>query len=416
VQSVVQVAALVTGLIIVRAIGKDDYAYYTVANGWVFALVNLSNSGVGDAATAIGGRVWQDPARLGRVVATAMRLRRWLTMATVGPVVVILVWTLHAAGCDSGTTAILAILVAAAGICQITYGLWLIVPRLQGDIRRLQYLDIFGAALRLGGTAAAAAIFIDARIAMLISLVTFAAQTLLLRYWLLSGVNLRGPLDLDVRREMTRIVARQWPNEVNGVFQGQISILLLSFFGMASSVADLGALTRIGMLFIVSGSVMGSIILPRYARCQDARRMRRLYVEILAGYLCLALVPVVAAIIVPQPILWLLGPQYRDLSAELVLVAINTALMSLVGVTWGLNTIRGWILPWWLAVPIGWGTQLAAIAVIGAASLRQVLFVAMCYAVVVMLTNIAATLFFTRGFTRVNPPKAAFVAGSHSGP
>lgn len=412
VQSLVQAATLVTGIIIVRAVGKEDYAHYTVANGWLGALVTLSNSGVGDAATAIGGRVWQDAERLGRVVRTAMRLRRWLAATAIGPVALILVWTLRETGCDLSTILILTLLVVLAGVCQITYGIWVIVPRLKGEIRRLQRLDIFGAATRLVLTAIAAATFLDARSALLVSLIAFAAQLLMLRHWMLAGVDLKGPIDLDVRREMKAIVLRQWPNEVNGVFQGQISVVLLSFFGTVGGVADLGALTRISMVFLVLGSVMGSIVLPRYARCQDPARLRVLYIEIVVLHLLLACLPVLATIVAPDLILWVLGPRYHGLSVELVLVAVNAALMSVAGVTWGLNTVRGWIFPWWLALPIGFATQIVAMAVIGVATVRQVLGVAIVVVLVAVITNVVATLVFSRGFSRANPPSGAFVAAA----
>lgn len=408
VQSVAQLVTIATGLLIIRVLGKQDYAYYTIANSWLSALVTLSNSGVTDAAMAIGGRVWQDPVRLGQVVRTAMRARRWLCATAIVPVIAILVWTLAETGAGHLAILALSLLVALAGAVQISCGILVIAPRLKGEIRRLQYLDLIGTFLRLGVIAAAAWAFLDASWALAASLVAGLVQYRLLKRWTAALIDVHAPVDDDVRREIRRIVGRQWPNEINGVFQGQISIVLLSFFGTVGGVADIGALNRIGVVFVVLGSVTQSIVLPRYARCQDPRHLRTLYVEILAGTAAFAAPLIAAALFAPQPILWLLGPQYAGLTVELLLVTLSAALGSLSGVSWLLNTVRGWIKPWWINIPAGLVPPLVLMPLIGVSTVRQVLYISLGTSLVAILTNVGTTLVYSRGFTRVGDPRRAF--------
>lgn len=415
VQSVAQAATIATGILIVRMLGKQEYAYYTIGNSWLSALVTLSDSGIGDATTAIGGRVWQDPIRLGQVVRTAMRTRRWLCAAAIVPIVAVVVWTLVKTGADHVTILAVALLVGVAGVVQIAVRILVIVPRLKGEIRRLQYVDLAGAFLRLGLTAGAAMAFLTASSAMAAALVALLAQYLLLKRWTASLIDARAPVDDDVRRELRRIVVRQWPNEIHGVFQGQISVVLLSFFGTVSGVADLGALNRIGVVFIVLGSVMQSIVLPRYARCQDPQHLRTLYVEILVGFSVLAAGPIAVAFLAPRPILWLLGPQYAGLPVELVLVAATAALSSIAGVSWTLNTVRGWIKPWWINIPTGILAQLILMPVIGVSTVRQVLLISMAGMALAIVTNVGTTLVYSRGFTRVGDRQRAFANLSGAG-
>src|SRR5262249_7236297 len=78
VQAVAQGLGLIVGFILVRALDKHDYALYTLAITGINALVMLSNGGIIDAATAIGGRAWQDARHLAQIIASAMRFRRRL--------------------------------------------------------------------------------------------------------------------------------------------------------------------------------------------------------------------------------------------------------------------------------------------------------------------------------------------------
>lgn len=400
VQALVQVLAAVTGLITVRWLAKDDYALYTIANTWLAALVLLSNSGIGSAATALGGKVWQDRHQLGQVIASALRMRRWLATVTVMPVLALLIWTLLQNGAGTGTVLAMAVLVAIGATLQLTNGILIVVLRLQEKIRRLQAVDSIGGASRLALTAAAIPIYFNVVLALAISVIGGFVQYVMIRKTAASGADLAAPPDPEVSRHIRAVVGRQWPNEVNAVFQGQISIILLSFFGTIASVADLGALGRVGVLFIIFTATIQAIVLPRYARCQEPARLRKLYVGIVGGYTAAAMAPVLLTWLLPQPFLWLLGPQYAHLSHELVLVALHAGLASINGATWGLNTSRAWIIPGWGLVPAGLTIQFVLMLLVGVSTVEQVLLIGILSSILGILVNFAATMVFSRGFSR----------------
>lgn len=407
-QTLAQVASVMTGILIVRILAKQDYAFYTIANTWLGALLIMSNGGITDAATAIGGRVWDDRFRLGQVVRAAMRIRRSLGLMMVAPIIGILVGTLARAGASTATIVGLTLLVTLAGLCQISNGVLLVVPRLKGKIRQLQWIDLGAAALRLALTAGAALAYLDALAALFVSLVINVAQYLTLSRWTGSLIDRQAPVDHSVLWEIRRNVARQWPSQVYYVFQSQIGVVLLSLFGTTGGVADLGALNRIGIVFLIVGALMQSIVLPRYARCQDIRELRSFYVEIVVGFSILALIPVGMALLAPRPILWVLGPRYEHLSLELFLVTAQVALAAVAGIAWNLNTIRAWVEPWWLAIPANLTTQLVSMWLIGVSTVWQVQIIAILTTVVALLIQVGFTLVHTRGFTRIGDRRRAF--------
>jgi hypothetical protein len=400
VQALVQVLAAVTGLITVRWLAKGDYALYTIANTWLAALVLLSNSGIGSAATALGGKVWQDRRQLGGVIASALRMRRWLASVTVLPVMAVLIWTLVENGAGRGMVLAMTALVAIGATIQLTNGILIVVLRLRGQVRRMQAVDSVGGLSRLALTAAAIPICFNSVLALAISVAGGLVQSVMIRKAVADGVDLAAPPDPEVTRRIRAVIGRQWPNEVNGVFQGQISIILLSFFGTVASVADLGALGRIAILFTIFTATIQAVVLPRYARCQDPARLRTLYVGIVAGYAAAAMMPVLLTWLLPQPFLWLLGPQYAQLSYELMLVALNAGLASINGATWGLNTSRAWIIPGWGLVPAGLAIQFSLMLMVGVSTVEEVLLIGILSSVAGIVINIVATVVFSRGFSR----------------
>src|SRR5258708_33071813 len=94
VQAAAQGLGLVAGFVLVRALDKQDYALYTLAITGINALVMLSNGGIIDAATAIGGRAWQDARHLGQGIASALSFPKQLAAMIVAPVIVLLAWLL----------------------------------------------------------------------------------------------------------------------------------------------------------------------------------------------------------------------------------------------------------------------------------------------------------------------------------
>jgi Na+-driven multidrug efflux pump len=141
---------------------------------------------------------------------------------------------------------------------------------------------------------------------------------------------------------MWRVVRQQSPDTVYYCFQGQITVFLLSWFGSASLVAEVGALGRVTMVLNVIGSVMSSIVLPRFARCQDRARVRQIYLATIGVYVLIGLSLLLLVYLAPGPFLWLLGPRYADLSASLLYMTIAAVSGMLAGAIYSLNSSRAW--------------------------------------------------------------------------
>src|SRR5207244_10145013 len=102
---------------------------------------------------------------------------------------------------------------------------------------------------------------------------------------------------------------------------GQITIFLISFFAhQTSSIAEVGALGRLAMIFVVLANLLANIFVPAFARCQDRPRLRLLYLEIAGGVSLFCIVVIAAAAIFPDQFLFVLGSKYAHLRRELLLM------------------------------------------------------------------------------------------------
>ncbi|MEA3186583.1 MAG: hypothetical protein QOD99_413, partial [Chthoniobacter sp.] len=131
----------VTGMLIIRKMSQQEYAFYTIANTMQGTMYLLADLGISSAVLALGGRVWQDRTLLGEVIQTALRIRYWLATGSallVGP---FLIWLLVRQGTSATYACLLfAIILVSFGI-QMAVDILMIAPRLHAQIARLQRLD-----------------------------------------------------------------------------------------------------------------------------------------------------------------------------------------------------------------------------------------------------------------------------------
>jgi hypothetical protein len=133
------------------------------------------------------------------------------------------------------------------------------------------------------------------------------------------------------------------PNTLFFCFQGQVTLLILTFVGNPTGIADITAIGRLAAMLAVFSVVFANVLAPRFARCQDANRLPSMYGILIFGTVA-ALAPVfLLSWLFPAPLLWLLGSKYVGLQSECVWVVGAACLGQLSGVMWVLNSSKAWI-------------------------------------------------------------------------
>ncbi|MCX6981199.1 MAG: polysaccharide biosynthesis protein [Verrucomicrobia bacterium] len=371
----IQVLGFLSGVIIVRHLSKPDYAWFTIVNSFVATMGMLADVGIGGALSAIGGAVWQDNARFGSLIRTALTLRRMLAVVSITVVTPIFIWVLVKNQASPATIAVLVPAALAGFVMQLTAGVLGVVLSLRQEIRRMQLLGLAAALLRLGLLAPACLIFIDARVAILTGVIAVAVQVWILRRWVRASVDWHAPQSPDYRSRILGIVKKQAPITIFHCVQGQIIVLLISIFGSEERVAEIGALGRFAVIFTLISSVMNGIVVPRFARCQDRSILRRRYWQVAIGFAFLTGSLVALSAAFPRPLLWVLGGRYANLEGEVWLMMLNAALGGMFVCLVSMTYCKGWILPAAICIPLEMITQIVLILIFDMSTVRGVLLV-----------------------------------------
>ncbi len=374
VQALVQIIGFGSGILLVRCMSQRDYAYFTIANTMQGTINLLADIGISVGLVSIGGRVWQDRHRFGQLVNTALGLRRKLGAVAMIVVTPIMFYLLVKNRAPMSYAAFLTAAVLAGISIQLSLGVLSVVPRLRSDVRRIQIIDFTGAAVRFLLLCALLFIFLDALVAVAVATAVLLLQFAMLRSYVSGVVDLTAGQNPEDRQEMLRLIKHLAANAVFYCLQGQITVFLISFFAQrANSVAEVGALGRLGMIFAVLTNLLTNIFAPAFARCQDARKLRWLYAAIVGGVAAFSLCIVAAAAFFPREFLFVLGNKYSHLHRELLLMVGGSVLAALAGTLWALNASKAWIAGSWLYIPLTLAAQIALIPVTDFTSVSSVL-------------------------------------------
>jgi O-antigen/teichoic acid export membrane protein len=377
VQAFAQVLGFAAGLLIVRSLPKREYAFYTIGNTMLSTILVLADSGISSALTAIGGRVWQNSRQLGSLLNTALQLRRQLAVLTIVAVVPVLIWLLSQNGASRFTIAVLVVAVLAGSGLELVTRIYAVALRLRSEIRQIQNQAMVSALVKLAIVGIALFTLINATIAILSVVVGYAVQFWMLRRWVHGKVEQNVPADPAMRSEIVAVLKRQAPHSIYYCLQSQITVWLISMFGNANNVADVGALGRLAVFFALLSTITAEIVLPAFARIQSVHQLRLRYVQVVAAYFGLSILSIAAVIVFPQQILSILGPQYSGLGAEGILMAACAVVSTTAGFLWAINSARAWIVAPGLLIPCTIVIQVGVITFLDLSSVKGVLLFTM---------------------------------------
>jgi O-antigen/teichoic acid export membrane protein len=396
VQAVVQIVGFLSGVLLIRYLDQREYAYFTIANTMQGTLNLLADIGISIGLVSIGGRVWQDPHRFGQLVNTALGLRRKLGAVAILIVTPILYYLLVKNGAPVSYTVILIAAVLAGLVVQLSLGVLSVVPRLRSDLGRIQTIDLTGALARFVALLVLMFLFLNGAVALAVGSATLLLQYWMLRKYVAGVIDLRAPENAEDRGAMQGFIRSQAANAVFFCLQGQITIFLISIFSrQVSSIAEVGALGRLAMIFAVLSNLLANVFAPAFARCQSRRKLGWQYAAIVGGVACFSLVIIAAAAFFPRQFLFVLGSKYSHLERELLFMVAGAVITAMAGTLWSLNAAKAWIAGSWLYIPLTLATQLALIPYTDFSSVTGVLTFNLVSAIPSLLLNLVLSY---RGF------------------
>jgi O-antigen/teichoic acid export membrane protein len=404
VQGVVQIISFFSGILLIRRLDQREYAYFTISNTMQGTLNVLADLGISIALVSIGGRVWHDRQRFGQLVNTALGLRRKFGLVAAVIVIPVLYYLLVRNGSPTNYSGLLILIILVGIAVQLSIGVLSVVPRLRSDIGRIQTIDLTGALARFLALAALMYLFLNGAVALAVGAAALFLQYWMLRRYVAGAIDLTAPENVEDRTAMLAVIRSLAANAIFFCLQGQITVFLISIFGRnVSSIAEVGALSRLAMIFAVLSNLLANVFAPAFARCQDPARLRWQFALIVGAVAGFSLAILGAALFFPRQFLFVLGNKYAHLDRELLLMVGSAVITAMASTLWSLNAAKAWIAGSWLYIPLTLGTQLALIPFTDFTSVVGVLTFNLISAVPSLLLNLVLSF---RGFRRWQPATA----------
>lgn len=359
-QGIVLLVNAFSGFLLVRGMSKEQYAWFTIANSLQATISVMSDSGLGSAMMAIGGRVCDDRSRFAALMSMAHGLRFKFMLLAASVTLPAGCWVLAKNDAPWPVILTLMVLVTFTSVRSVESVVLGTVNRLHGRVRFLLEADLV---VSLSRTVMVALGMLPGLTAILGTAATAAAnwmQTAVLRRQTRQDLLEPGEIDPAWKPEFEGAVKNLFPLCLFNCVQGHITTWILSLFAATEQVADVGALARLGIVFTFLGLPLAQLVLPRIARTQEPRRLLRLCLLALGGILLASLALAGLGVLFADEVLWLLGTQYAHLHVELAFFLGSLVLGTVANAAWGLCYTRNWVRHAWLQIPLAVFVQVLA--------------------------------------------------------
>ena len=378
-QVVIQALGIVAGLWLVNLLPVREYALYTFAMS-IFAFLSIfSDLGVGSALLFFRRETRAAGAAFDPYIRAAYKVRYALLavglcaglafMVTIGP----------ERGFGYAEIVVVGALLIAAVWAQVGSSIAILQLRLEGLYRGSYLAEACANALRL---LIVAAMWLAAAPFAWLAMLSGAAGALASRTVATGALRRAGhaltadPSEQHQRAPLEGIVRYVLPMSLSAVYfsiQGPLTVWLSAYFAGTQSVAEVGALGRLGLIFGLLSGFMGAVLIPRLAVVTDETHYLRRYLQFWVVLAVFGAGVVALAWGVPDWLLWLLGESYAGLGDGVLIVAISAVLASWGGYVVGINNARGWIRLQPVAVAIFAAIQIWLILVLDLSSTIGVL-------------------------------------------
>ena len=400
-QAIVQAIGVVSGILIIRLLPVNEYAYYTITNTMLGTIAVLSDSGISNGIFAQSGKVWQDKEKLGIVLATGLKLRQKFVYASLIVSIPILLYLLRHQGASWTTSLLIVIALIPTFFATLSDSILQIIPKLHQEIKSLQINQLITSVgrLLLNGLMLLALPFTF--IALLANGIISIYSNVKLRQITNLHIKPNQQPDLQVRGQVLQVVKRTLPGAIYFCVSGQITTWVMSIFGNINSLAQIGALGRIAVILNVFLAIYNGLIIPRFARLPDNKVILfRYYIRILIGSVLIMAATMGAIWVASTPILWVLGDKYSGLETELLLTIGGSCINFIAGTTFSIYSSRGWVILPFIAIPLNILSVIAGVLIFDVSSLQGVLLFNMFIAMSNLLTNVSYCILKTK---QINP-------------
>jgi hypothetical protein len=369
-QAMAQLFSVVGGILVVRTLGVREFAVYILVTALQGTFAVLTDNGISAMLVARAGRVHFDRDRLGQLVASARQMRRKLEVGVLVVGAPILWIWLREKNISAWEYAGLGAIIVCSLHLQVSASIFGAVPLVLLEVRKVQLAQLAGAVVRLGALGGALLVLPRSLPALCANTLGVGVQAWLARRYASEHIDVAASPHAEDLQSLKTMVRAQLFNSLYYAFSAQLTVWLIGFFGTTRAIAEVGALGRLGSIVALGQSALGMLVSPRLARIQAAAPFRRRYLSVTLLTILAAGTLVISSLALPAAFLWILGPAYSNLRAELPLAILSGAIYLVSSTVFVLNNSKAWIEKVWIAVPIVIAVQAVSLLFLDVSTVR----------------------------------------------
>ena len=375
-----------TGILIVRLLPVQEYAFYTLANTMLGTLVVLTDGGISTGIMSLSGKVWQEPKKLGVILATGLDLRRKFALLTLIIATPIIFYLLILNKASWLTAFLIMLSLIPAFYADLSDALLEVTPKLHQDITSLQKNKLTVGFGRLLLTVLTIFIFPWTFVMLLASGIPRIYGNIALKKINSKFVDAEQKPDPLIRKEILRVVAKLLPNIIYYAFSSQIVIWILSIYGNANELASIGALGRFSLLLGLFSGLLASLFIPRFSRLENNKEtILKAFIVFQVLLLLFSSFVMLFVYLFPTQMLWVLGSAYSGLSSALFLILLANCIGLVASMTGNLIGSRGHFLNPILVIALNLITVTAAFFIWDLSTLTGILYYSILYEIIFLI-------------------------------
>lgn len=399
-QIFLQLLTALTGILIIRSLTKQEYALYTISFAMQSSMTTLSEIGIASVVTSAAGKVWNDPSKFGSLFNTALRLRRYLMLAAGVFIVPLLFYLLL----DQGATVVYSFAISLVIILDLQYKISAnyktIVPRFHSQVVSILKTESKTQSLRFVLVVTSLIIYCNTFILNIISLITSFLHNKIISKYSDSKLDQNAPVDFRYQKQMMSIVKSQILYTIFFVTQGQMTIFIISYFGTTENISDVGALSRLALIFNIFIAGVTNYLVPKFSKEESIERLRNMFFFSVTAFILFSFLFVAGSVLFPRYFLLILGDKYQGLSYELPLMVTLSVVNGFIGLVYSLNYSKSWIKSNWIIIPSTILLQVIFVSYLNLSNVNNVLFLGIVSLLPTVLVNVYMSLVGLRYFNQ----------------
>ena len=326
-QGLLQILNISLGIFILRILPKSEYSLYVIQTLFITSGGLLSNLGISQGITTLGAFNANDNEYILQTYITAVNLtKKYYKLTVLG--IIFLSITLLTNNNWSRPQFLTALIftIPSIWISNIIQNQQAILY-IKHDEKQILKANINGFLFRFFITGFCI-IRPDALIAIIGNFIgLFFTKKYYDKFFAFNAIKINFQTIQKIKNKLNKFIKPLYFNSIYFGFQSYIAILILGIFGYKESIAELGALGRINIIFGLLSNLNLFLIQPYFAKIKSRKLFLKKLLFVFYYFFLISALIFITAIYFPNNLLFVLGKNYSNLENELIISLLNCILI-----------------------------------------------------------------------------------------